>query len=246
MELLTSLRNHPFGVRADFAYSLVISFAVPAEQLQRLLPPPLSLDTFGDTAFLAIAMVKTRHLRPAALPRIFGQHLFLAGYRIFVRYRNREGKRLRGLYILRSLTDRHRMGLLGELFTQYRYATVDITERRRQDRLTVSSQAAGFHLNVDVAEDDPPLPPTSRFPSWREARRFAGPLPFTFSYLPRRRETVIVEGVRQNWRPRPVRLVDQHFPYPAAMGLDAQPASVFMVENIPYRWRAGVVEKYTP
>src|SRR3569833_3044424 len=101
--MLSFLKNHPFAVEAFFQSSIVLTLAAPKEQLQHLIPKCLSLDTFDDKwAFIAVALVQTKHLRPKGFPKILGNNFFLIGYRVFVRYRNYAGKKLRGLYILRS------------------------------------------------------------------------------------------------------------------------------------------------
>jgi hypothetical protein len=97
--MLSFLKNHPFAVEAFFESSMVLSFAIPKEELQSLIPECLELDTFQDKwAFIAVAMVQTKGLRPKGFPAILGDDFFLTGYRIFVRYTNNAGKRLRGLY----------------------------------------------------------------------------------------------------------------------------------------------------
>jgi hypothetical protein len=68
------LRNHPFAVDAFFERSLVLTFAVPKEQLQHLIPGCLELDTFHDKwGFIAVAMVQTKDLRPSRISKIYGQ-----------------------------------------------------------------------------------------------------------------------------------------------------------------------------
>jgi hypothetical protein len=67
MDTLAILRQHPFPVRAHFERSLVVTLSAPAVDLAPLLPPPLELDTHGSEGFSAVALVKTRHLRSAAL-----------------------------------------------------------------------------------------------------------------------------------------------------------------------------------
>ena len=47
--MLSFLKNHPFAVEAFFESSLVLTFAVPKEQLEKLIPECLTLDTFQDT-----------------------------------------------------------------------------------------------------------------------------------------------------------------------------------------------------
>ena len=87
------LRNHPFAVDAFFERSLVLTFAVPKEQLQHLIPGCLELDTFHDKwGFIAVAMVQTKDLRPAGFPKFMGNDFFLIGYRIFVRFIGKDGK----------------------------------------------------------------------------------------------------------------------------------------------------------
>src|SRR3954467_9326034 len=104
------LKDHPFAVESFFETSLVLTFAVRKEELALHIPECLELDTWNDTwAFLAVAVVKTRGLRPKGFPRFMGNDFVLTGYRIFVRYTTSEGKRLRGLFIIRSETDKRKM-----------------------------------------------------------------------------------------------------------------------------------------
>jgi hypothetical protein len=95
--LLNLLKRHGLPIKAHLAASLVLAYAIPEGVLRPLLAPGLQLDTYGGFGFLATAMVETRDLHPA---------FFLAGYRIFTRYRTPAGRTLRGLRILRSDTDR--------------------------------------------------------------------------------------------------------------------------------------------
>ena len=62
------LKRHPFPVVARFDRVLALSYALPAAVLEPLLPPGLTLDTYGEHGFLTIALVQTRGLRPAGLP----------------------------------------------------------------------------------------------------------------------------------------------------------------------------------
>src|SRR6185295_13091054 len=105
--MLSFLKNHPFAVEAFFDSSLVLTFAVPKEGLEYLIPECLELDTFNNQfGFIAIAMVQTKKLRPRGFPKFLGNDFFLIGYRIFVRYSNSTGKKLRGLYIIKSETNK--------------------------------------------------------------------------------------------------------------------------------------------
>ena len=241
------LKNHPFAVSAYFESSTVLTFAVPKEELQKLIPECLELDTFNDIfAFVAVAMVQTKELRPKGFPKFLGNDFFLIGYRIFVRYTNNAGKRLRGLYILKSETDKKKMEFFGNIFTHYNYTTTDILQTNRNNTKRIQSTKSNFNLLIDTSNEEVPLPPNSPFLDWKEARRFAGPLPFTFTYNSETKTVLIIEGVRENWTPKPLKVIDYNFEFLTILNIqNAVLANAFIIENIPYHWKKGKIEKWT-
>ena len=247
MGILGRLRQHPLGVRAHFEQSVVLTYAFPAAQLGELIPAPFALDVSREHPYLgyaAVALVRARELRPTGLPRALGRDFFLAGYRVFVRYTDLRGRRLRGLYILGSATDSGLMARLGGLTTDYRYEVIDVAEDLRDSSYAVESVAGGLDICVDWS-GDPVLPDGSPFADWRAARRFAGPLPFTFSYDEAEARVLLVEGVREGWRPQPVRVWRADVTRLRVPPLrDGQLASAFRVHDVPYRWRRGYCEPW--
>jgi Uncharacterized conserved protein (COG2071) len=222
-----TLRRHPLPMEAHFRNSLVLAYAFPRERLQPLLPPGLVLDVHAEHAFAAVAVVQTERLRPRGFP--FGLGFVLCGFRIFVRVEARES--LRGLYVLRSATDSRTMALAGNALTHYRWRHEPISVREHDGRLEVESPT--LHI---VAHFGPSgLPPQSPFASLDDARRFAGPLPYTFDVDDGR--ILAVRGVRSAWNPQPVAIesarVDEP-PFP-----DGTLANAFHVANVDYRWERG-------
>lgn len=244
--MLSFLKNHPFAVEAFFESSLVLTFAVPKEQVQNLIPECLQLDTFQDKwAFVAVAMVQTKDLRPKGFPRFMGNDFFLIGYRVFVRYTNKGGKNLRGLYILKSETDKKKMELMGNIFTHYNYTTTDIYQAKQTNTKEIVSINSKFKIKIATTEEDISLPKHSPFTDWKEARRFAGPLPFTFTYNHKTKEVLIIEGVRQNWRPNAVKVLEYEFDFLNSLNLEnAVLANAFVIKNIPYYWKKGKTETW--
>jgi hypothetical protein len=245
--MLSFLKNHPFAVEAFFESSLVFTFAIPKEQIQHLVPECLELDTFNDKwAFIAVAMVQTKALRPKGFPKMLGNDFFLIGYRVFVRFTNQAGKNLRGLYILKSETDKRKMEFFGNIFTHYNYTTTDISQNRQNGTTEISSGKSGFKIRIDNSDNENiPLPDGSPFADWKEARRFAGPLPFTFTYNPADKKVLIIEGVRKDWKPMPVKVIDYSFSFIDNLKLnDVRLANAFIIRNIPYYWKKGKLEPW--
>lgn len=251
MPLLHRLKRHPLPVNAYFVHSLVLTYALPAPVLRPLLPPGLTLDQYEEYGFLAIACVQTRGLRPAFLPRLFGQNFCLTGYRIFSKFTVPAGKsqkptELRGLRILRSDTDKRTLALSGNLLTHYNYHVVDYSLRKQRNTLAIDVQTpnevADLRLKADLSSLPAPLPNGSPFPDLETARRYAGPLPFTFDYEKETHSIVVIKGVRKKWDPQPVKVNVEKctfFNRPEFSGVTPVLANAFYVHDIPYRWEKG-------
>ena len=244
--MFANLKNHPFAVEAFFESSLVLTFAVPKTELQSFLPACLELDTLNnESAFIAVAMVQTKELRPKGFPKFLGTNFFLIGYRLFVRYTTNDGKKLRGLFILKSETDKKQMQWLGNIFTKYSYTTTDLNVKKEVNITAISSEKSNFNLEIITNSEDAKLPPGSPFKDWKEARKFAGPLPFTFSYDAVKKQVLIVEGVRTNWQPAPINVKSYDFEFLRSLHLkNLQLANAFEIRNVPYHWEKGRIEKW--
>jgi hypothetical protein len=248
--MLHLLQRHAVPIKAHLRASLVLAYAIPATALRPLLPPGLTLDTYQDFGFVAVALVETRKLRPAFVPARLGLNFFLCGYRIFARYRTTAGRTLRGLRILRSDTDRSSMQFFGNLLTHYRYersrCRAERTEQKYEVEVITPDGRADLHVEADISARAVSLPAGSPFGDFREARKFAGPLPFTFDYERQTHSIIRVEGVRQQWTPRPVSVrvhrnafLEQE-PFRSA---GAVLANAFFLEDVPYSWRPGIRER---
>lgn len=242
-------QRHAMPIKARFEASLVLAYALPAEVLQPFLAPGLVLDTYKDFGFLAIALVHTRDLRPAFIPSGLGISFFLSGYRIFTRYRTRAGKTLRGLRILRSDTNRWPLRFFGNLLTHYNYklSTWDVrrTEQNYMIQIHTPDRKADLHVEADLS-GDAALPEGSPFEDLRDARKFAGPLPFTFDYESETHSIIRVEGVRQQWNPRPVSVTvhrNGFLEQEAFRDAGGILANAFYLEDVPYAWRRGIRER---
>ena len=240
------LKNHPFAVETHFDTSIVLSYAIAKKELRNLIPECLELDLYDDKwGFIALAMVKTKDLRPKGFPQFLGNDFFLIGYRIFVRYTDKRGKRLRGLYILKSETNKNKMSFFGNIFTHYNYTTTDINYLKDGENLNIRSKKSDLDVTIHTEKVDVKLPKMSPFEDWKEARRFAGPLPFTFTYNEDKKEILIIEGIRQNWKPKPVHIVKADVGFVKNKRFkDIHLANAFVVTNIPYYWKKGKKEQW--
>jgi hypothetical protein len=239
------LKRHPIPISAHFRHSLVLTYAFTPPILESFLPPGLMLDTYRGYAFLAIALVQTENLRPSFLPSALGRSFFLSGYRIFTRLDGGAMSK-RGLRILRSDTDHQWMVSAGNLLTHYNYrlCRVKLDEQKGEIHWTIHTPHSEADLEVVArpASEPAPLPPGSPFENLAEARRFAGPLPYTFDYEQDTGSIIAIRALRQKWAPLPVAVevrrntFVQHEPFCRAVPVLA---NAFHVQDVPYRWEPG-------
>jgi hypothetical protein len=248
MSIAHVLRRHPIPMACHFEHSLVVAWALPAHILEPLVPPGLTLDVYDDEwGFLAVAVVQTRDLRPRGVPALLGRDYALTGYRLFVRHRDATGRLRRGLHILRSDTDRRTMLVGGNLLTHYNYrlASIDISATRDEldVRIDTPEREADLHVVAHLDDQPAPLPASSPFRSVRDARRFAGPLPWTFDHEPETESIVMIRGRRSEWEPHPTRVEVKRCTFldrsPFA-DVEARLANAFHVTAIDYGWDRGV------
>ena len=241
---MSFLQRHPFPVLAHFERVLALTYAFPVSTLQPLVPSPLEIDQYEEFGFITVAVVWTRQLRPAGFPAWMGNDFFLAGYRIFTRLRDNSGRRLRGLKIMRSETDKHQMVWMGNLLTKYSYRHVDVLVKQSEAKLRIETSTKGkptLEIECDISNSPAKLPEGSPFPDWHTARQFAGPMPYTFS-PEANGDIVVVEGRRASWKPRPISVTKWSvglFDEAPLRGVKPVLANAFAVEEIPYRWEKG-------
>jgi hypothetical protein len=98
---------------------------------------------------------------------------------------------------------------------------------------------------INAGQDEVALPSNSPFQDWKEARRFAGPLPFTFTVDETKKETLIIEGVRENWAPKAIEVSEEQVDFIEHLTeVKGVLANAFEISNIPYYWKKGRIDPW--
>jgi hypothetical protein len=138
------------------------------------------------------------------------------------------------------------MAFAGNLLTHYKYRLSKVSLQQDATTLECRIETRGHRADLDVAAHlDAPaaLPPATPFENEHQARRFAGPLPYTFDHEPQTNSIIAIKATRQHWHPH---LVDvavrklSFFNFPPFLGAAPQLASAFYVRNIDYQWNPGI------
>ncbi len=241
--MLAQLTSNPFTMKAHFEFSLVLCFVVPKEEVEALIPTEIfSLDLVDENhAAVAVACVSTSQLRPRWMPKKMGNEFFLTGYRTFVYYKTKSGKRRRGLYILASETDKKSMVLLGNLFSRYNYNYLKLDVERTEENINISSKHG---LQITSKAEKHQFTGNDFFKTEQQAKRFAGPLPWTFHFNKKQNAVSMVRGIRKNWNPKFVEVTNYQIPKLNEIGIQhATYSHSFFISNIDYQWNKSEIDQ---
>jgi hypothetical protein len=137
------------------------------------------------------------------------------------------------------------MAALGNCFTHYRYDYKPMVGVLHPNGMSLRAEDGSTIVVVGEVEGVA-LPSDSIFADWSEARRFVGPLPFSFSHDARRHSALIVQGSRTDWYPRPVAVQEHRCNFISGLGLgQLRLSSAFMTDRVPYHWKPGLLEPIT-
>jgi Uncharacterized conserved protein (COG2071) len=207
-EMPPMLRRQPLPVATRARHSLVLVYAWPREVLAPLIPSELEADLYDDVGLVAVALVEAEDLRPRGYPRALGRDGVLAGYRIFVRWRDAGARDRRGLLPLRTDTDAPAVVRYGRPLARPRYDRAEISLEQRPEAIEIEIRTrrrdGDLHVIADLTSRPAPLPPGSPFRSLSDARDFAGPLPLTETESSASGGMVEVLGMPTVWNPQPI------------------------------------------
>ena len=112
-----------------------------------------------------------------------------------------------------------------------------------KERTTIESRKSGLKVTIVESEEKVDLPNNSPFVNWREAKKFSGPLPFTFTFNKSKNEVLIIQGVRQNWKPNSVKVIYYESTFINSFK-SASLANAFIIKDVSYFWKKGRTEKW--
>lgn len=241
------MRPLPFGIKTWFEYFIVLIYSVDKEKAEAMLPYPLVHEEHNGKALMAAAFVKSKNFRPFFLPAFAGTSFNLVGYRHMAAYTKADGKTIRGLKIIQSGTNKKWMQRGGNELTQYKFRYNPIVIENTNGDITIKGDGVNILAREAPPEQEIPLPENSIFENWKYARKYGGPLLYTFEVEPENKSVIITEGSRNHWQPRPVHVLQadvdffKNSPYAE---MNPELSAAYLVKDIPYSWKKAVTDHY--
>jgi len=233
---MSSWKTLPIGYRGELHDVELVQFSLDLEEAARVLPPPLVPRRIAGRALVSLVNVRLRRMRPTFLPGLVGFSYRHVAFRLLV-----DDPALaphdpqaagRGIFFVRSFTDRPLLAQAGNLLTHYRLTPAELAVDPRGLAVREGGRRLSYRKAVLGAE----VPSPGLFGGWSEARAVVGALDRAFAVDPEGGvwETRIL---RPDWPLEPLALAGFTTDFFESARLEC----AFRVASvIPYYWLAPV------
>ena len=163
---MSTTNRLPFTMKTVFQDLLLLTYIVPPDGLNALLPDYIHPFVYNDKSWISIVVGNMRGMRPAPIPEFLGVNYYQVVYRAVVCLKTKDGAVRPGVFFLRSDGNDPVMSFFGNRLTEFRFhyfRTESISLFQQNDQLLVGVETADksgdlvMHLaNQGQAETHPP------------------------------------------------------------------------------------------
>lgn len=214
------LKKLPLTYVGELHQVRLINFSVEKEEVLPLLPAGLALRDYRGRALISMVNVQLRRMRPGFFPRPLHFNYQHIGFRLLVDDARYNGGAAKGIYFLRSFTDKALVVQGGSWFTNYKLEQAQLENRNGSFAL----RQHDHYLRYQLLEQEPPAGDAG-------LQDMVGALDRAYAYIGH--TLVRVQIMRERWPIVPVRCEG----FATNFFRTARLEGAFQVrEMIPYRW----------
>ena len=146
--IMDFLKRLPITYKGELHQVRLINFSVAKEEVQPLLPEGIKIRDFHGRALISMVNVQLRNMRPSFIPAALHFNYQHVGFRLLVddsRY-NKTGD-TKGIYFLRSFTDKALMVQGGSWLTNYKLEKADLSNKGGSFKLEQGQHYLSYTLH---------------------------------------------------------------------------------------------------
>lgn len=146
------LKRLPITYKGELHDVRLINFSVAKEEIRGKVPASIKVRDFKGRAMISMVDVKLKNMRPVAFPLVRFDYRHIA-FRLLVDDNQYNGGANKGIFFLRSFTDKPLIVFGGKLMTDYNLETASI--RQDDNEVTI---VQGDNKIEYCLDDLPPMP----------------------------------------------------------------------------------------
>jgi uncharacterized protein YqjF (DUF2071 family) len=228
----------------------LLSYALPENAVEELLPKGIHPLTYQGFAFINIVISRILKMRPAGMPALFGLTYWHIAYRLYARVDLASDRTMAGLYFLRSDIDKSLMVLPGNALTDFRFhkASIQISTNGALIRLRITQTPGAIAdaeavIEASATGEEAILPPFQTAHEREQTLKYA-PFGLAFDRSGHWLKIAEVQRDESKWEERPVRVQMADWRYlKRTIPGEACLVRATQVMPIDYRWCIGRIER---
>ncbi len=181
------LKRIPIAYKGQLNDVKLINFTVSIDEVKKFVPQGIRIRSFeNNLAMISMVNVKLTRMRPSFLPGEFSfayQHI---AFRLLVEDSSLNNGFNKGIFFLKSFTNKNLIAIGGNIFTNYRLTPATIVENGNQFSLEQGSQYIRYCQNPETHSGVNP-----------ELKEIIGSLDRAYSVLNNRLNVTIIQ--REKW-----------------------------------------------
>jgi uncharacterized protein YqjF (DUF2071 family) len=148
---MDALKRIPIKFLGELHEVKLINFSVERDELKGAVPEKIKVRDFNGRAMISMVNVKLRNMRPAFVPafRFNYQHV---AFRLLVDDAGYNNGTQKGIYFLRSFTNKPLIVWGGSLITEYKLEKAEILDAGYAFRLSKGSKYIRYHIEEKEPE----------------------------------------------------------------------------------------------
>lgn len=224
----------------------LLSYVVPADRLRPLVPAELELETLGDFGLANLVISRIAALRPKSLPSFAGLAYWHVALRFHTKVVIRGGRRLHGLFFVRSFVSSRLIALVGNRLTGFKMVPAQFEIRREAAQFEVLIKDCArlrFWNSGQELLSTPVPPPFLSRDHMNQVLRYS---PMSFDIVRAGNSVSITEVERDQaeWSESAVKAEGTEWSHSDLKVLSgAELVRATSVSPIKYRWRLGRIEQ---
>ena len=143
---MSLLKRLPIHYKGELHDVRLVNFSVAMEEVVEMVPANIKVKNFNSRAMISMVDVKLKNMRPVAFPFIHFNYRHVA-FRLLVDDSQHTGGSQKGIFFVKSFTDKPLIVFGGKLMTDYNLEIANIRENGNEVTITQGDKRIRYCLD---------------------------------------------------------------------------------------------------
>jgi hypothetical protein len=154
---MSFLKKLPISFKGELHHIQLINFSVDADEVIAAVPKEIKIRLINGRAMISLVSVKLKHMHPTFLPAWMQFNYHHLGFRLLVDDAKLNNGKCKGVFFLRSFTDKSLMVSGGKLISDYNLEAAEFLSQGKAFSMKQNNSFLSYELNESVQPVSNPM-----------------------------------------------------------------------------------------